>query len=419
MVKVFKNIVLNQKVLFGNFISLFVLQGSNYIIPLILLPYLIYTLGIENFGLLAFATATISFFRAIVSYGFDLSGTKQIALNQNNHENINEIFNSIITVKFILAIICLIFLSMLVLLFDKFNQNIYVFLVTYIIIFGDLLFPIWFFQGIEKMKFITYLKLSYKILFLFLVLLLVKTEDDFILVPLLDSIGSIIIGFFAIFIIGKKYAIKYTIPSFMNIKYQFKNGWHIFISNIAVIFYTSINTFLLGLMTNNLLVGYYSVAEKIYFAIRGLLEPLTQALFPFLSRKYKSDQNNYYKIIKRISLIYFFILIQFAIITYYFRQDIIKLITGDYNIQTTEILSILSVALIFAIGGLFSSFLIIKGKNNLLSEITFKSMILNLILIIPSIYYLDIYGVAITMLIVQMFHFYLQIVNNKEIFKGQ
>ena len=69
------------KTILSNIVALFTLQGLQYLIPLILLPYLVHTLGIEYFGLLSFAIATIAFFRAMVSYGFDFTGTKQIALN--------------------------------------------------------------------------------------------------------------------------------------------------------------------------------------------------------------------------------------------------------------------------------------------------------------------------------------------------
>lgn len=49
--------------------------------------------------------------------------------------------------------------------------------------------------------------------------------------------------------------------------------------------YTSANAFVLGLFTNNTMVGYYSMAEKLYMAIQSLYGPITQALYPYVAKE--------------------------------------------------------------------------------------------------------------------------------------
>jgi polysaccharide transporter, PST family len=407
---------MDKKIVVKNTISLLILQGSLYIVPLIIFPYLVRVLGIEIFGLLAFATATISFFRGVVEYGFNLSATKEITNNKHDNNKISELFSTIMISKFFLSIICLLILSILVISFEIFFKNWELFFITFLIIFGDLLFPLWFFQGMENMKVITYLQISYKIIFVLLVLIFVKTKEDFLLVPLLDSIGSVIIGFLSIYYVKQKYNIKFIFIKQNLIFKQLKDGWHIFLSRITVILYTSINTFILGIMTNNELVGIYSIAEKIYMAIRGLLNPFVQAIFPYLVRKYNENKIEYLIIIKKINIGYGITLILFSIGTYIFSDYLFHLISGKNNLQGHEILKIFAISIIFAIGTLYSSLLVVKGESHLLSRITFICMIINSIFIIPLTYKFNIYGLAYLFLTVQFIQLILQINYNKEIF---
>lgn len=407
----------NKKTILSNFISLFILQGSMYVIPLILLPYFIRVLGLENYGLLAFATATISFFRAIVEYGFNLSATKQISIYKHNQEKLNEIYTTVLVSKFLLAISGFILLIFITSIFDSFLSNQKLFIYTYLIIFGDVFFAIWFFQGIEKMKIITYIQISYKIFFVMLVLSTVKNESDYILVPILDSIGNVITGIISIYIIKNKYNTSFKTITLEMIIFQLKDAWHIFLSRMTVVLYTSINTFLLGILATNELVGIYSIAEKIYMAIRGLLNPVVQAIYPYLNRKYNESKKLYYLVIRKITLGYFLVLILFSIILYSFSDYLVFLVSGKVIYEASIILKIFSVAIIFSIGTLFSSLLVVKGGNKKLSEITLVCMIINLILVYPSIQFYGIYGLACVFLFVQINQTILLLIYNKEIWR--
>jgi polysaccharide transporter, PST family len=409
----------NNKNILNNIFSLLVLQGSKYIIPIILLPYLVRNLGIEAFGLLAFITATINILRGIVSYGFDFSGTKQISLERDNKEKISEIYSSIIFAKLFISIISFLILCLMYCFFDKVQENFVIFLFGFLIIFGEAIFPTWFFQGVEKMKIITYLTIIYKVIFMVLVILMVKNAEDLYLVLLLDSIGSILIGIYSLYFVKSHYKIIIHIPTLNQVYFQLKNGWHIFLSRITVILYSTFNTFLLGVLASNEIVGFYSIAEKIYMAIRGLFNPLVQAFFPFLAKKFKENKIAYFKIVKKLLIAVSFLLFIFSITTYYFSNDIIFLVSGKYINESKNILEIFSISIFFALGSFFSIFLIIKEEEKQLSKITFISMFVNLILIYPAIYFFSIKGLVFLFLFIQIIQTILQIKFNKELFKNE
>ena len=151
--------------LMDNFLSLTALQGINMLIPLITFPYLVRVLGVDQFGVFSFIMAVMLYAEIITDYGFNLSATKHISINSKNQAKINEIFSSVIMIKAVMALIFFLFLLLLIATVDRFAQDGSLYIYAYGLIIGQVLFPVWFFQGIEKMRYITILNAVSKIIF--------------------------------------------------------------------------------------------------------------------------------------------------------------------------------------------------------------------------------------------------------------
>lgn len=290
----------NSKKISANFMYLSILQGMNLILPLITFPYLVRVLGIENFGLLMFAQAFIVYFTMIVDYGFNLSGIREVSSNRNNKSKLIKIFSSIMIARFILALVGLIFLTIIVFSFEKFSQNWELYYLTFGIVIGTALFPTWFFQGMEKMKYITVLTVIAKLIFTLSIFLFVTTEKDFIYVPLINSLGFIFVGIISLFIIFKDFDMKIKFQKWKRIKIQFIKGWHIFISKISINLYGATNTFILGIFTTDTIVGYYAIAEKVVRIITSLFAPFYQTIYPHVVNIIKKPKNEAAQFLKRV-----------------------------------------------------------------------------------------------------------------------
>ena len=395
----------DKKRLFSNFFSLLVLQGANYVLPLITFPYLVQVLGVDYFGLLAFATAIIAYLSIITDYGFNLTATREISIHRDNKEKVVEIFSSVMTIKFILMILSFILLSIIIFSFEKFATHWEIYFFTFATVLGQVLFPVWFFQGMESMKYISYLNIVAKSIFTLAIFIFVKEQSDFYLVPLLTSAGFIIAGLWSLVLIRREFRVEFRWQSIDTLKEYLIDGWHIFISRIYVNLYTTTNIILLGVFTNNTAVGYYSIAEKIVVAIGGLFEPANQTIFPYLARKYRENFNQFVMFVKKIGFMFLFISSFFVVIFEYFKEEIIYLVTGSYNLEVSTLLGIFLLRVLsYPFGALFSNSLIIMSRKKEFMRVMNYTVLLDLLIVPLSIYLYQEMGLVISFVLVLFVH---------------
>ena len=251
------------KKVFENFTWLSILQVIDRFAGIIVIPYLIRTIGIEKWGLIAFAQSFILYFGTVVGYGFHLIGVRDISQNRDSIEKLGKIFYSILATKTLLFIISSIIYFSIVLSFKKFNSELLLFTFNFFYILGYSFYPDWFFQGIEKMKFSTILGSIARFSYVFLVFIFIKEPDNYVFVPLLNSVSVILMGISGLFLAIFKFKIKFYFPKIRDIILQLKEGFHIFLSQLYLSLYSNSRVFILGIFTSSGIVGNYALAEKI------------------------------------------------------------------------------------------------------------------------------------------------------------
>ncbi|MBC7111199.1 MAG: oligosaccharide flippase family protein [Methanothermobacter sp.] len=273
-----------------NIISLTGIQLVQYLLPLVTFPYLTRVLGPSNFGKVAFAVAFIAYFQLLTDYGFNFSATREISIHRDDPERVSRIYSSVMATKTLLLTVTFTAMLTLILLIDRFRSDYLLYIFTYGLVVGNLLFPAWFFQGVERMRYISILRIVSSLIYTALIFIIVRGPGDYLYVPLINSAGFIVVGLYSQRIVLREFGVNFMVPSLADIREQLLEGWHLFISTLAISLYTTSNRFILGLLVSSATLGYYAVAEDITRALQGLVSPISQAIYPYFSRIQRDDR---------------------------------------------------------------------------------------------------------------------------------
>ncbi|MDD5669711.1 MAG: flippase, partial [Candidatus Omnitrophica bacterium] len=357
----------------------------------------------EKFGLIAFAQALVQYFMILTDYGFSITATKEISLCRNEHAKVSKAFSSVMIVKISLACISFLLLCVIVYFIPKFRNDWLVYILSFGAVIGNTLFPVWFFQGTEKMKYITVLNSAGGVIMTLLILFCVKGPQDYLMVPFITSSILLITGFSGLYIVFKRFRVSFKFQKYKNIRHQLKAGWDIFISVAAINAYTSTRIFILGLLTNNSITGFYSIAEKIANACQTFpLNSFSQALFPRLSSMFQKNKNKAFQITMRIQQITTILSLIFIPLIFIFADMIIKAVCGGAYTEAVLSLRILLISVFFVTANAFRvQFLLICGKTDIYSRIHVIMAILGLPLIFLLIDSFSYAGAAVATAIIE------------------
>ena len=174
------------------------MQVTNYIIPLLVIPVLLNKIGLEKYGVISLALGIANLLVGLGDYGLNLTGTREISRSPKNLQKIRRIAENTISTRVFLSIIGFVFLLILSELITDWRINRSVILSSYTIVIGRLLLPVWYFQGVQRMYWITIINLGARLLYLFGLLLFVHDESDTFLVNLLNGFSWILASGIAI-----------------------------------------------------------------------------------------------------------------------------------------------------------------------------------------------------------------------------
>lgn len=384
------------RTLISNFSWLAVLQVVSYLFPLITVPYLARIIGVDGFGHIAFASAVMVWINTVVEWGFNATATRDVARAKSNVLELSCIYSNVQSAKIILMIASLFVLLLLIIILPKFQENWVVLLFTFLMIPGNIAFPTWFFQGMEKMKYTSILNVLSKTIFTLAIFVFIHKKEDFYLQPLFVSLGYIFAGLFAQWIILGRWKVKLKKPSIKVVFNTIKGSKDVFINTIMPNLYNSFAVMLLGLMGTPNSVGLLDAGRKFVTVGHSLINVLTQTFFPFLSRRI-DKHSSYVRISLAISSLMFLFL--------FFGSPLIihSFFTPDFY-DSIPIMRIFSLGIVpICLSNVWGTgYMILQGYERKLRNITMAVSILGFALSFPCIYFFDYTGAAVSITLSQV-----------------
>ncbi|MDX9904069.1 MAG: flippase [Bacteroidales bacterium] len=354
----------NNMPLIRNFSYLSLLQVFNLILPLIVYPYLIRVLGKETYGLVVFAQSLVFYLVILVGFGFNISATKEVSIHRNDSKKLGEIVSSVLILKTMLLAAAFMVLGLLLLFIEKTRGYEILFLLSMWACLSDVIFPVWYFQGIEQMKHITRISILSRLIFLGLLFVFARSPEDYLVVPLLYGTGAVIAGMVALYIVFIKHGIRFSLQPWGRLREYLRDSAPIFVSNVSISLYVNTNKVIAGAFLGMTGVAYYDLAEKIVAVLKIPQNLVSQSLFPRISK----EQNlSFVKKISGLSLLMNTGLFLLAII---FSRYIILLLGGKEMLPAQTVVWILSLTVpVVAMSNILGIQLLIPfGHNRLFSR---------------------------------------------------
>ncbi len=383
----------NVKTLLENFAYLSLLQVAGYVFPLLTYPYLAKVIGTEGFGKIAFASAVMIWLQTITDWGFNYTATRDVAVNRDNKEKISQIFSSVTWARVILMSISYIILVVCVLVIPMLREMWVVLLMTSLILPGQILFPEWLFQGIEKMKYITWLSLISKIFFTACVFVFIREKDDYILQPLFVSLGFMVSGLISLYFIMVRYGIRLKPFSRQDTIMAIKGSGDVFLNHLMPNLYNAFSVLLLGVWGGSVSNGIFDAGKKLVDVSNSFFAIVSRTFYPFLSRKI--ENHTFYV---RINVI---LALGVSVILFLLAPFFIDLLFTSAFTDAVVVMRIMCIGIfLLTLSDIYGkNYLILIHKEKMLRNITFFCSILGFCISIPLVYYFDYIGAAVTLTI--------------------
>ena len=380
----------DAKTLFSNFVWLSVLKVVGYIFPLVTMPYLARVIGVAGFGEIAFAVSVMVFLETFTDFGFNYTATRDIARCRDDRETVSSIFSNVFWSKMLLMLIAFAMLCILIFAIPSFYDKRLLLLLTFLYIPGHIIFPDWFFQAMEQMKYITMLNVISKALFTALVFVVINQPSDYVWQPLLNAIGFWVSGAIAMGFIYKQFGVRILRPSMSSIWTAIKGSANMFVSLIFPNLYTNFSTILLRSTCGEVATGLYDAGARFITLIDQLFDVLSRAFYPFLSRRI--DKHKIYVYISGIGSVLASLFLFFG------ANLLIKIFyTAEFADAATviRIMSVSPIAL-FLMRTYGVNYLVLVGKDSLYRNIILFYSIIGLILTLCLTPMYGYIGMAIT-----------------------
>ena len=338
--------MIKRNTLGNNVLSLYLGLLINYISPLIILAYLVRTLSLETYGKVGLGYGISTFVFVLLDLGFSISATSYIAKNFRSLQKISNYISSVFLVKIIFILVAFSMVCLYGLLTNTHNDLYVLFFLSTLPPIFQSLSPVWFFQGIEKMKVILNYTGIIRVSSIVLIFFLVKRDGDYLWVPLCQGVSQLL-GLMYLLQGMFKFNIKISLPKYKLVKNVVITSYGIFISKFVSAIMMNSGVFILKFFSSFSDVAIYSIAEQIFKSIQAASSPILTSAHPYLIGQGKLPEY------LRILIVSTLLLITLVTLSYFISPKLINVFLGQVD---PNVIRCINIFYLVAICDMVSSF---------------------------------------------------------------
>jgi PST family polysaccharide transporter len=389
-----------------NFFNLIINQGVNIFVALLATRVLFSTLGEAQYGLVNLALSVVLLSSVTVRYGYHLNGPKRIALFRDELVKKQALINEIIITRTIIAVGVAIILFCMTYFFGFFKSYATFLYYSLVLLFGQALFPMFYFQGNDKISGVTLVNTFAKGAYLLLIIVFIKTPKDGVYVNFLLGVTSILVYIVFWISIYKKEKIKWVWSRVNNIKKRLVENFYFFISTIAGHVSIHGGLIILANFVNNTVLGEFALAEKVALLMRMVPVFFTQAILQKATIFFEKDKTQFNSYVNKIFIIGLSITFGMGLTAIILSKWIIFLLAGSHVIYSDTILKILAFIPFLSMLNFKNMIkILVEEKKQLLTKATWITAIVMLILATIGSYYYGGYGLSVALVLTEILSF--------------
>jgi polysaccharide transporter, PST family len=326
----------------GNAASLYAVQGINYLIPLALLPYLLRLLSPDGYGVIMLAQSLIGYALILTEFGFNLTAARDISVARHEPEKIAKIYWTTMAAKTLLMSVSLVILGIVILATPTFRSQWPVFAASGLLVVGNVAFPQWYFQGLERLRDVAVVQAVSKCLVAASVVLLVHGTRDTWIAALVMAAPQLAGAVAALCLRMPLAPPLFYRPTAADIVAALRHSGHVFASILSTTLYLHTNTVVLGLVSGAREVALYSIGTKLVGALQSLASPLIQAVFPRASLLFAREPEQAWALLRRAARWVLPVIGGAALFVGVFAPFLVRIIGGPSYADAATVLRIMA-----------------------------------------------------------------------------
>jgi O-antigen/teichoic acid export membrane protein len=315
-----------QKNIFYNVL----LAVSQVLFPLLTFPYLARVLGPENIGLYNFSESYARYFALVAALGISVYGVREIAKKQEQPKALSNTFVELFLINFIATCVLSVVYIFTIVYTTKLTSNTTLFYWSFLFFFFQVFVLEWFFTGINQFKYIAIRFFFIRLVFIAAIFIFIKEANDYVKYMQLQVGLTFFLGVINFVYLFKFIDLKNISLSELNLLKHLKPLFLLFLTIFSISVYLHFDTVLLGILSDNESVGYYSAPLKLVKIIIAVLAAITAAMFPKMVQFFEQgDLVQFEKMLSQSFELVVSIGIPTSILVYILAPEIIYILFGS------------------------------------------------------------------------------------------